>query len=253
MSLGNEKFAELSVFMDGDIKNLETYTSLAAKAYLIAKDREAFDNMSFSGGDDFAKGMKPKHTDLLQKIENLASRDSGNLFFAMLRNDVYHRYTNVDDETKAKLYDKAMATTYYENPVHSLVHDLYQATKSNVVQFYLVQKILFDLPVGVDANFIGRSIWRFYDESLRYHINGLLAKNLENVTLSTKTFGYESGVYNAYRNSLHYTEYEVAPDLKTFESTKIQPTYGRDDLHLKFTGFCDQTKVTELEIKLRAL
>lgn len=253
LSLGSERFDELTVFAQPGIENLNLYRGLAARSYIIARDREAFSNMSFTGGPDFSKGMQTKHVDLLFHIDEMASRDPDNLFFAMLRNDIYHRYINVPDESKAMLFDKVMATTSYENPVHSLVRDLYQATKSNVVQFYIAHKILFDTPVELDSNFIGRTIWRFYDESMRYHINSLLAKSLEGVSHSAKTFSYEPGVYNAYRNSLHYTDYEAAPELSAFEDSKVQPTYGRDDLRYNFDGDCDPNKVTELEIKLRAL
>ncbi len=253
MSLGDEKFSELSVFIDSDFSQFHSYKTKAAKGFLLAQNREAFANMSFTGGDDFVKGLKPEHKTILEMIEVEASRDSDNLFYAMLRNDIFHRYSNVDDATKAKLYDQVMATTYYENPVQSLFRDLYQQSKSNVVQFYLAQSIFYKQSVGLDENFIGRNIWRFYDEGMRYYINGLLGKSLENVSDSAKVFAYETGVYKAYRNSLHYLEYEASMDVGAYDASKSQPTYGQEELRLSFEGACDPVQVSELEIKLRAL
>ncbi len=253
LSLGDDKFSELSVFIEPDFADFHSYKTSVAKTFLLAQNREAFANMSFTGGDDFMKGIKSEHQTILNLIESESANASDNLFYAMLRNDVFHRYSNVDDATKARLYDQVMATTYYENPLQSLFRDLYQQSKSNVVQFYLAQSIFYKVSVSLDDNFIGRNIWRFYDEGMRYHINGLLGKSLENVSESASVFAYETGVYKAYRNSLHYLEYESSMDVAAYDATKSQPTYGQEELRLSFDGACDPALVAELEIKLRAL
>ena len=251
-SFGGTKFKELGVFADSDIKSYDSYNSLEAKSYILGKSRMVFEGGSWRQKGEFSKGLKQEDQEILEKIEELAARDPNNLFFSALRTDVYMRYKNVDEETQQKLFEKNYAATHFHNPTHSWVRDLYNSAKDNVVQFHLAQKV-FENDVSTETGFLGRTIWMIYDENLRYHLNSVLGKALEGVVSSDKAFGYEVGVYNAYRNSLHYTDYEVTPESGEYERSKLQPTYEIGELKLDLSKGCDPNKVIDLEIKLRAL
>ncbi len=253
ISLGEDRFKELTVFLDGAIENFDQYQTLVAQSYLLAKDQKAFVADSVPKVFDFTKGLQGKHTLALARAEELADRDPGNLFFAMLRNDSYHDYYNVDEQVKRYLYSKVMATSRYENPVHSLFREIYLLTKNNVVQFYLAQTYLFNNPVDLQHSFVARSIWNFYDEEMRYHINDVLGKSLEDKSTSAKSFSYEPGVYEAYRNSLHFRDVGTVLEAIDYEQAKVQPTYTLEQLKLDLSERCDPESVNELRIKLRAL
>ena len=88
---------------------------------------------------------------------------------------------------------------------------------------------------------------------MRDHITTILQRKVESANDSSKVFGYESGLYTAYRNILPFDVYEVTPELHFFESTRNQPTYPLSGLKPDLGVACDAGKVNDLTIKLRSL
>ena len=251
-TLPGEGFKELEVFAGGDFDTFDDYKTIMAKTYILAKKLNAFESWDFKIGNDFEKGISKEHQEVLEKIETLQGMDPSNLMYSFFRNDIYLHYKNLDNDIKAKLFDKVMANSRYINPVHDLARDLYSQVKNNVVQFYLAQGI-FEQPLSIENSMISRTVWRVYDEGMRDHITTILQRKVESANDSSKVFGYESGLYTAYRNILPFDVYEVTPELHFFESTRNQPTYPLSELKPDLGVACDAGKVNDLTIKLRSL
>jgi hypothetical protein len=251
-SFSDPEIQELEVFLEGDVGNASAYQTEAARFYLVGKQVGAFQRQVTKEPLNFEKGLEEEDQRRLEAIEVAKNLNPDNLLYAMAKNNVLRRYTHRGEALDAELYEEITNSEEIENPVFSLLRKIYNRSKDNVAQFYLSQEIL-QKDVRLDRHFVLQIIWYYYSQDTRAHIHQLLGNYLEGSSEATEIFGYESNLYELYKYSAPPEVYVNLPEHQEYDDNREHPVYKLADLKIDMESGCDQAKVDELAIKLRAL
>lgn len=251
-SFSDPEIKELEVFLEGDASNYSAYQTEAARFYLVGKQVGAFERQATKEPINFEKGLEDEDQRKLEAIEMGKNLNPNNLLYAIAKNNVLRRYTHRGEALDAELFEEITSSDNFENPTFSLLRKIYNRSKDNVAQFYLSQEIL-EKDVRLDRQFVLQIIWYYYSQDTRAHIHQLLGNYLEETTEAAEIFGYESNLYELYKYSAPPEIYVSLPQHDEYDKTREKPVYKLADLKLEMESGCDQNKVDEIAIKLRAL